>query len=710
MYLTSNYENGLVSFIMTFFLEFKRRQTDLFSHHDFFVSSKNRFPLKLFVFLLSTIAINEIVVAQQNNVQFVFGHSLINHESNTTPSQETSVPHWLVQLSEAGGHSYSVDGNYGFLPQHQNVPPIANWGFDSVSGVWDSDNEPFSDADFNNILITPGNFIQGMSPGQNYYGETFSPLDATNTVFDWCKLQETGMRYFVYENWPDMAPYLSSGFPPNQTEWESYNTYLQGGFHDWFIEYHDSLAMSQADICVKMIPAGPVISGLLQTAPYDQIDINDLYEDDAPHGRPTVYFLAALTTYMAIYEEKAPSDFVPNNFIDSIIRDNYNDVVDIIWNELLQFDFQDGTSRVFCGGDPITEVVVGDKIQYLNDEFNDSRSLVNWKNINIEEEWGIEQLEHYSINDTTAGKLVMIPRTASWFGGWRGPLLYKEVSGDFTVTTKVDIMGRDNPELPELDYNLAGIMIRHVREYPDGALDPTTGWTANDNNYIFLASGAAADNHPSCNVNCPGPHFEVKNTINGSSTLRVVPIDTSSTMIRITRIGDVFIVMYRLESDHVWVVHQRYHRSDFPDTLQVGLVVYTDWTNVSAHTPQVHNTTELNFDPDIIGEFEYFRMDSVVVPMGIGSNFMDEVDVTDAELLGFLDYASTPFCPEHIEYSSPIDSSQYLGLNASSSISFSDSIASDAITRFSASDSVLIKSGFQAVQGSIVEIDNEGCN
>jgi hypothetical protein len=40
------------------------------------------------------------------------------------------------------------------------------------------------------------------------------------------------------------------------------------------------------------------------------------------------------------------------------------------------------------------------QIQLLNDEFEDSRSLVNWHNINIEEEWGIEQLEHYSIDDS----------------------------------------------------------------------------------------------------------------------------------------------------------------------------------------------------------------------------------------------------------------------------------------------------------------------
>ncbi len=356
------------------------------------------------------------------------------------------------------------------------------------------------------------------------------------------------------------------------------------------------------------------------------------------------------------------------------------------------------------------------QIQLLNDEFNDVRSIINWKNINIEEQWGIEQLEHYSINDTTAGKMVMIPRTASWFEGYRGPLLYKEASGNFTITTKVDILGRDNPDLPELDYNLAGIMIRHVREYPNGALG-MNGWASTDNNYIFLAAGAAALDHPTC-VGCPAPHFEVKNTTDGISNLRVASIDTASTLIRITRIDDVFIVMYRLESDHVWVVHERFQRNDFPDTLQVGLVVYTDWTKVSSLPTVTHNSTQIEgaecsgtpCDPDIIGEFEYFRFDSVSVPNGIGSNFMDENDVTNAELLEFLSFSSVEYCPDQLHITEPIDSNSYQRFQAMSFISFADTVAENSIITISASDSITFSNGFITQNGVIVEVDTTGCN
>lgn len=303
-----------------------------------------------FLTILITLVFIPTLSAQQNVRTFIFGHSLINHEFqvNPTPSQETSVPHWLHFLAEAGVHEYAVSGQYGFLPQHANVPPIAQWGFDVVEGAWDSDNEPFSAADFTDIVITPGNFIQWQAPSVNYPNESISPLDATNTVFDWCKEQEDGLNFYIYENWPDMGGYLNNGFPPSPTEWANYNTYLQNDFHDWFLTYHDSLIQAHPNVCVKMIPVGPVISTLLQKAPFDQIPIDTLYEDDAPHGRPTIYFLAALATYMAIYEEKAPADYRPPNIIDQIITDNYTEVVDHIWAALLDFNIGVGESRVFC--------------------------------------------------------------------------------------------------------------------------------------------------------------------------------------------------------------------------------------------------------------------------------------------------------------------------------------------------------------------------
>jgi len=290
---------------------------------------------------------------------YIFGHSLINHEvfGNPNPGQETSVPHWFHFLAAEAGYGYAVSGQYGFLNGHAtSLPPFAQWGYDFVAPAWDSDHEPFSQADFNNILITPANFIQYQAPTLNYFGDTLTPISATGMIFDWVNLQEDSLDLYIYENWPDMGGFLSNGFPPTASEWAQYDTYLNAGFHDWFIEYHDSMRQAYPNQCVSMIPVGPVISALLSQFPYNQIPVTTLYEDDAPHGRATIYFLAAMVTYMAMYEERAPMTYQVPAPVDSIIINNYPSVVNFIWNELLAFNDGQGNSRVFCSNNPLLDI------------------------------------------------------------------------------------------------------------------------------------------------------------------------------------------------------------------------------------------------------------------------------------------------------------------------------------------------------------------
>ena len=302
--------------------------------------------------LVAALLICNNVWSQDTLKTFIFGHSLINHEFqvNITPSQETSVPHWFHFLAQEAGYNYAASGQYGFLPQHANLPPISQWGFDYVAPAWDDFSQSFNEANFDNILITPGNFIQYQGPSVDYYNDNQSPLDYTSQIFDWVNQQQDSLTLYIYENWPDMGPFLSQGFPPTSQEWTNYNAEVNGAFHDWFLEYHDSLMLAHPNHCVRMIPTGPIISNLLQQSPYDQIAVDTLYEDDAPHGRPTVYFLAAMITYMAMYEEQPPASYQPTAFIDPIIANNYQQVSDFIWSELLSFNDMQGNSRVFCQG------------------------------------------------------------------------------------------------------------------------------------------------------------------------------------------------------------------------------------------------------------------------------------------------------------------------------------------------------------------------
>ena len=297
--------------------------------------------------LLSLLIQGTICIHSQEDTTrfFAFGHSLVNH----TTSDETTIPHWIFKLAEESGHPFAAGGKYGFLPQHRILPPFSQWGYLEVPPVWDSDNETFAEADLTTIFLTAANFIQDVPPTMEYYSDPgITPISATEDIIQWISQQEDSLDIFIYENWPDMAGYLSDGFPADSMEFAAYNAYTLGAFHDWWIIYHDSLRNTFPDVFVRMIPVGPIMADLFTKTGLRNIQVADLYEDDAPHGQPTVYFLAGLISYMAIFEEPAPKSFIPPSSIHNIVSNNYEMVVDFIWSELLNFNDDNGDSRVFA--------------------------------------------------------------------------------------------------------------------------------------------------------------------------------------------------------------------------------------------------------------------------------------------------------------------------------------------------------------------------
>lgn len=335
------------------------------------------------VFLISCLFIsaNSIHAQGSDITSFMFGHSLMHHEPPLipTPSDETTIAHWIYLLATEAGHNYSASGQYGFLQQHDNLPPISQWGYDIVPSAWESDYEPFTAAGFNNALITAANFAQWQGPSEDYYGEPgVSPISATQTIVNWLEQTEPGMNIYIYENWPDMAPFIAGeGFPPTAAELTNYYNYLEGGFHDWWLEYHDSLLISNPQENVRMIPVGPILSELLTNTVLNTIPVTELYEDNAPHGRATLYFLAGMITYMAIYEEQAPLTYAVPSIVHSTVSNNYSMVVNTIWNELLAFNLANGDSRVFT-----SNIVLSADLEAYEVKEENCSAHVYWKTSN----------------------------------------------------------------------------------------------------------------------------------------------------------------------------------------------------------------------------------------------------------------------------------------------------------------------------------------
>ncbi len=282
--------------------------------------------------------------------------------------------------------------------------------------------------------------------------------------------------------------------------------------------------------------------------------------------------------------------------------------------------------------------VLANDLAPLSDEFDSSSSLTNWLRVNETEQWFADQLEALDISTSEVGRMVLMPHTVVWFNNWRGPLVYKEVTGDFVVTTDVRATGRDGSSVPQTDFSLAGLMIRTPRN-----ITPAT-WTAGGENYIFLSMGHG-------NNGGSGFQFEVKTTTNSSSTLILSSNVADNALLQIARLGD-YVIVLRKESGLPWAVHDRYNRSDMPPTLQVGAVSYTNWEKAQDFTPAVHNANVLNpplpggvmdptpgegFIPDVIGSFDYIRFYRPTLPAGlVGIDLTNGALVSDADLLDFL--------------------------------------------------------------------------
>src|SRR5689334_12061733 len=120
-----------------------------------------------------------------------------------------------------------------------------------------------------------------------------------------------------------------------------------------------------------------------------------------------------------------------------------------------------------------------DDLSALSDEFNDAASLASWKNLSTVEGWP-SQIEKMDVNATSPGALYLVPYTSTWFEDYHGAFLYKEVTGDFMVTTRIKANGKHSA-VPTSAFSLSGIMARAPRD----GLTPAS-WTPGHENWVFI--------------------------------------------------------------------------------------------------------------------------------------------------------------------------------------------------------------------------------
>lgn len=300
-------------------------------------------------------------------------------------------------------------------------------------------------------------------------------------------------------------------------------------------------------------------------------------------------------------------------------------------------------------------LAAGNDLASLSDEFDDASSITQWQRVHEVEGWNADQLQSYSIDGATPGAMTMVPNTVVWYQDYRGPMAFREVTGDFVITTDVTIHDRDDVGGADADdvpndglFSLGGVMVRTPRAITQPS-DWTPGSQADDGtnngeNYVFLSLGHATDDQFS---------LEVKTTRNSHSLLELAPVGVTANRakIQIARVNNAILTLVQFPGEE-WQVHRRYSRPDMPQTLQVGLVSYTDYGKASEFDPLFHNSNALDgsvnpnpanpFNPDLSASFDYARFVRPDVP-----ETLQGVDLvtngSDAQLLSFLGgHADTP--------------------------------------------------------------------
>jgi YVTN family beta-propeller protein len=285
--------------------------------------------------------------------------------------------------------------------------------------------------------------------------------------------------------------------------------------------------------------------------------------------------------------------------------------------------------------------VVPDDLAPLSDEFDDPDTLTNWLRNETVEGWGGSKLEQWDIATTTPGHMRLMPYASSWYEDFTGAYAYKEVTGDFVLTTRLDVTNRAGTGRPNSDFSLAGLMVRTPRGLTNAAPQPaanpavmlpwpppgegqpnhyTTPWLPDTENYIFLSFGFGNSGMTSPDGNNPNRwHYEVKTTTNGVSTLyprtHGVPENEPVAMLQMVRRGSTFLLLRR-HGEGPWVVENRFERPDLPATVQIGMTTYTDWNTVSAgwdfSHPQIpfHQNRIVNTggNPDLIADVDFVRI------------------------------------------------------------------------------------------------------
>jgi hypothetical protein len=283
-------------------------------------------------------------------------HSLWKHAALGSDAHPgTSVGNWLHRMAQQapnGGHDIGVCGSF-HSPRQTPAPPYMHVVDDEVpyrhmnnyEFVWTGANQ--MDA----MFWVPDNFesFQHDPDAITGFGAPSAQALFTALIQAWeTNAPKVGRHYAIYNSFDHLA---WTGRPGHQDEdvsaltpahiatWINHSLTVYAPWFDLLVSRvqatYPSLDIRLYDVC------RPLVLAMRDTAVGD-VPITEMFEDYAPHGRATCYFVVAIAQYIHFFGEKPPANLQfnwpdqadPTRRVHAAVVNNYQSIVDYIWGVL----------------------------------------------------------------------------------------------------------------------------------------------------------------------------------------------------------------------------------------------------------------------------------------------------------------------------------------------------------------------------------------
>jgi len=284
-------------------------------------------------------------------------HSLWKHAALGSDAHPgTSVGNWVYRMAQQapnGGNDIGVCGSFRSLRQAESIPPNMHVVDDEVPyrymnnyvQTWTGANQ------MDVMFMVPDNFAShSVDPGApSGFGLPVAQDLFSAGISQWeANAPKAGRYYAIYNSWPHLQ---QSGIPTYTDEdvsaltpahiatWINYALNTFAPWYDLLISRMQGILpgveIRNWDVC------RPLVLAMRDTAVGD-VPITEMFEDYAPHGRATCYFVVAIAQYIHFFNEKPPANLQfnwpdqadPTRRVHAAVVNNYQSIVDYIWGVL----------------------------------------------------------------------------------------------------------------------------------------------------------------------------------------------------------------------------------------------------------------------------------------------------------------------------------------------------------------------------------------